>query len=306
MIPDSIDRAFLKHLVAAPAVLTSDAVQIRLTKKYSQVEKIATNDSEFTRVVLDNKKSIKGSHDSFMRDSLQVAVETESQIPLAPVPYSTLYWPQPHIEVPLVVKVLLDELTSQWDSLSLVVEEAAKRGLRVVCITGSRPQEGRSTVAKALAIRLACRGNTVSLLEGVPRQKFFKTVMHGSGGTLTSYQILTERSSDRTIKNEQLIRKLRTSCEIVIVDDSSWFSAIPVRLLALESHAMQCDAVILVRRADRERIEPHDLALHRLGLECLSEVITFVQRTVLQYAGSESICSAQSGSHPPAISQGVT
>ena len=314
MIPDSIDRAFLKHLVAAPAVLTSDAVQIRLTKKYSQVEKIAINDSEFTRVVLDNKKSIKGSHDSFMRDSLQVAVETESQIPLAPVPYSTLYWPQPQIEVPLVVKVLLDELTSQWDSLSLVVEEAAKRGLRVVCITGSRPQEGRSTVAKALAIRLACRGNTVSLLEGVPRQKFLqninedvpKTVMHGSGGTLTSYQILTERSSDRTIKNEQLIRKLRTSCEIVIVDDSSWFSAIPVRLLALESHAMQCDAVILVRRADRERIEPHDLALNRLGLECLSEVITFVQRTVLQYAGSESICSAQSGSHPPAISQGVT
>ena len=143
MIPDSIDRAFLKHLVAAPAVLVNDAIQVRSTKKYSQFEKSAINDNEFARVVLDNKKSIKGKHDSFMRDSLQVAVETESKIPPAPAPYSTLYWPQPQMEVPLVVRVLLDEQTSQWDSLSLVVEEAANRGLRVVCITGSRHQEGR-------------------------------------------------------------------------------------------------------------------------------------------------------------------
>lgn len=113
-----------------------------------------------------------------MRDSLQVAVETESKIPLAPAPYSTLYWPQPQIEVPLVVKVLLDELTSQWDSLSLVVEEAAKRGLRVVCITGSRPQEGRSTVAKAaLPFDWHAEATRYLCSKGFHGRNFYKIVM---------------------------------------------------------------------------------------------------------------------------------
>jgi len=145
-----------------------------------------------------------------------------------------------------VVARLLDAVPEQWRQVADCIEEAHARGCRVFAITGARPGEGRTTLARGLVHVLQDRGRSPLLSEMPP---------------------LRMPPGHEPVDREA----------IVIVDTGIWFPAGPLRRDRLARLAFGCDAAVIVRRAERESCTAQGSMLELLGLRVLGEVVTFVQ-----------------------------
>jgi len=152
----------------------------------------------------------------------------------------------PDDAAPLVER-LLAEAAPQWQAIADRVEAARGRGRRVIAIAGSERGEGRTTIVAALARVLRSRGRDVVMAE------------QGAAAAGPPH--------DK---------------RIVLVDAGVWFPPGPIRRARLLVASYGCEAVILVRRADRPAVAAIDAALEAIGIEPLGEVVTFAG------AGSET------------------
>jgi hypothetical protein len=143
-----------------------------------------------------------------------------------------------------ILRRLLLRAPSEWARLAERIEESLTGGRRVFAVVGSRPGEGRTTVAGGLVATLRQRGRSIERVRQQP-----------------------QRPVDLTAVDE--------AAEIVIVDACNWFPSGPVRRGQLARIALGCDAAIFVRRADRIRCAAHDQALAAVGLAVLGEALTF-------------------------------
>lgn len=139
-----------------------------------------------------------------------------------------------------LVERLLAEAAPQWQAIADRVEAARGRGRRVIAIAGSERGEGRTTIVAALARVLQSRGRDVVVAE--------------PGATAAG------PPHDK---------------RIVLVDAGVWFPPGPIRRARLLVASYGCEAVILVRRADRAAATAIDAALEAIGIELLGEVVTF-------------------------------
>ena len=146
-----------------------------------------------------------------------------------------------------LVERLLAEAAPQWQAIADRVEAARGRGRRVIAIAGSERGEGRTTIVAALARVLRSRGRDVVMAEP---------------GAAAAGPPHDKR--------------------IVLVDAGVWFPSGPIRRSRLLVASYGCEAVILVRRADRPAVAAIDAALEAIGIEPLGEVVTFAG------AGSET------------------
>lgn len=146
-----------------------------------------------------------------------------------------------------LVERLLAEAAPQWQAIADRVEAARGRGRRVIAVAGSERGEGRTTIVAALARVLRSRGRDVVVAEP---------------GAAAAGPPHDKR--------------------IVLVDAGVWFPPGPIRRARLLVASYGCEAVILVRRADRPAVAAIDAALEAIGIEPLGEVVTFAG------AGSET------------------
>jgi len=154
---------------------------------------------------------------------------------------------RPHCPLPEpIVARLLAAAPEQWREIVDCVEQAHASGSRVFAITGARPGEGRTTLARGLVHLLRERGRSVVLTELPPAQ-----------------MAVGDDPADRDA--------------IVIVDAGIWFPGGPLRRGPLARLAYGCDAAVIVRRADRESCAAHADMLSVVGLQVLGEVVTFAQ-----------------------------
>lgn len=131
-----------------------------------------------------------------------------------------------------------------WAAIASELEAANDAGCRVIAVVAVRRGEGCSTVAQGAVRALVARGRRAACVTKPPLQL-------ASGDT----------EADRA--------------DIVVVDAGHWFPPGPIRRHHVARQAFGCDAVILVRRADRPRCEAHAEALAAIGLCVLGEVETF-------------------------------
>jgi hypothetical protein len=131
-----------------------------------------------------------------------------------------------------------------WTPIADEVEAAAATGCRVIAVVAVRRGEGCSSVARGAVRALAARGHRAACVTRPPLQ-------------------LASRDAEVD------------AADIVIVDAGVWFPPGPIRRRHLACQAFGCDAVILVRRADRPPCEPQAEALVAIGLRVLGEVETF-------------------------------
>jgi hypothetical protein len=124
------------------------------------------------------------------------------------------------------------------------LEAAASVGCRVIAVVSVRRGKGCSTVAHGAVRALEARGRRAACVTQPPLQV---------------------AGRDPRVD----------AAEIVIVDGGSWFPPGPIRRQHVARQAFGCDAVILVRRADRPRCDAHAEALAAIGLRVLGEVETF-------------------------------
>lgn len=139
-----------------------------------------------------------------------------------------------------LVERLLAEAAPQWQAIADRVEAARGRGRRVIAVAGSERGEGRTTIVAALARVLRSRG---------------RDVVVAAPGAATAGPTHDKR--------------------IVLVDAGVWFPPGPIRRARLLVASYGCEAVILVRRADRTAAAAIDAALEAIGIEPLGEVVTF-------------------------------
>jgi hypothetical protein len=128
-----------------------------------------------------------------------------------------------------------------WAAIASELEAANDAGCRVIAVVAARRGEGCSTVAQGAVRALVARGRRAACVTKPPLQ-------------------LASGDSE---------------ADIIVVEAGSWFPPGPIRRHHLARQAFGCDAVILVRRADRPRCEAHADALAAIGLCVLGEVETF-------------------------------
>lgn len=160
-----------------------------------------------------------------------------ADIPQTPLPVA------PALATSPLVAALLEQARTQWTEVALAVEAARREGMRVVAVAGGEPGEGRSTLVECLAITLRRRGAQVveSDLCDLPT--------HVRGPT-----------HDK---------------RIVLVDAGIWFPLGPIRRDRLLVASLGCDAVLLVRRADRPAVPAREAAATAVGIHVIGEVLTF-------------------------------
>ena len=147
---------------------------------------------------------------------------------------------------PLLSK-LLESMPDQWIQIAEQIEAAQAAGCRVFAITAGQPGAGVTTVARGAFLTLQGRGRRVACVSKPPLQcRDLKA---------------REHHADRA--------------DIVIVDAGIWFPPGPIRQRQVAQLAFGCDAVILVRRADRAAVPAQGETLTACGLRVLGEVITF-------------------------------
>jgi hypothetical protein len=139
-----------------------------------------------------------------------------------------------------LIERLLAEAAPQWQAIADRVEAARGRGRQVIAVAGSERSEGRTTIVAALARVLRSRGRDVVVAEP------------GAGAAGPAH--------DK---------------RIVLVDAGVWFPPGPIRRARLLVASYGCEAVILVRRADRRAAAAIEAALEAIGIEPLGEVVTF-------------------------------
>jgi len=152
---------------------------------------------------------------------------------------------QPGAEATLIPR-LLAAAPEQWAGLADEIEAARLAGRRVIAVTGGERGEGRSTLVECVARVLRERGHEVEIRRG--------------DSLPSALDEATPAGHDR---------------RIVLVDAGSWFPAGPIRRQRLVVASVGCDAVILVRRADRDPAPMRAAALAALGIDVLGEVVTF-------------------------------
>lgn len=147
---------------------------------------------------------------------------------------------------PLLSK-LLESMPDQWIQIAEQIEAAQAVGCRVFAITAGQPGAGVTTVARGAFLTLQGRGRRVACVSKPPLQcRDLKA---------------REHHADRA--------------DIVIVDAGIWFPPGPIRQRQVAQLAFGCDAVILVRRANRPAVPAQGETLTACGLRVLGEVITF-------------------------------
>ena len=139
-----------------------------------------------------------------------------------------------------IVERLLAEAAPQWQAIADRVEAARSRGRRVIAVAGCERGEGRTTIVATLVRVLRSRG---------------RDVVVGEPGTAAAGPTHDKR--------------------IVLVDAGVWFPPGPIRRARLLVASYGCEAVILVRRADRRAAAAIEAALEAIGIEPLGEVVTF-------------------------------
>ena len=142
---------------------------------------------------------------------------------------------------PLVERLLV-EAAPQWQAIADRLEAARGRGRRVIAVAGCERGEGRTTIVAALVRVLQSRG---------------RDVIEGDAGNIATH---TGPTHDK---------------RIVLVDAGVWFPPGPIRRPRLLVASYGCEAVILVRRADRPAAPAIEAALAAIGIELLGEVVTF-------------------------------
>lgn len=155
-----------------------------------------------------------------------------------------------------LVAALLAQARPQWTEIALAVEAARREGMRVVAVAGGEPGEGRSTLVECLAITLRRRG--VQIVES----DLCDLPAHVRGPT-----------HDK---------------RIVLVDAGIWFPVGPIRRDRLLVASLGCDAVILVRRADRPAVPAREAAATAVGIHVIGEVLTFGMEAVDATGGGEA------------------
>ena len=148
----------------------------------------------------------------------------------------------PASEAAPLVERLLVEAAPQWQAIADRIEAARSRGRRVIAVAGCERGEGRTTIVAALVRVLQSRG---------------RDVIEGDAGNLATH---TGPTHDK---------------RIVLVDAGVWFPPGPIRRPRLLVASYGCEAVILVRRADRPAAPAIEAALAAIGIELLGEVVTF-------------------------------
>lgn len=135
-------------------------------------------------------------------------------------------------------------MPAAWAAIAGELEAAASVGCRVIAVVSVRRGEGCSTVAHGAVRALEARGRSTACVTKPPLQVAIR---------------------DREVD----------AAEIVVVDGGTWFPTGPIRRQHVARQAFGCDAVILVRRADRPPCDAHAEALAAIGLRVLGEVETF-------------------------------
>jgi len=175
----------------------------------------------------------------------------DDQLRLAAAPPTPVVTPDstPIDDDGTLVGRLLEVGGPQWHALAGEVEAARLAGHRVIAVAGSERREGRTTLVACLARVLRGRQRDVVVLESTAGL----ATDHGQpadGGRLHDKRI-------------------------VLVDAGVWFPPGPIRRNRLLIASLGCDAVILVRRADRVPVPAWAAALAAVGVTPLGEVLTF-------------------------------
>jgi len=145
------------------------------------------------------------------------------------------------VEAASVVGRLLASSAAEWQRLADHVEEACRRGSRVIAVAGGTRGEGRTTVVDGVVATLRARGRApVRVDEGAICQR-----------------VAPDRDS------------------VVLVDAGVWFPPGPIRAARVMALAQGCDAAILVRRAEEPSCPARADILAHIGVRCLGEVETF-------------------------------
>lgn len=176
---------------------------------------------------------------------------TEPDIPVVPASR------EPEASVPDesttdVLERLLAAAWGDWCAVADEVEQARRRGRRVIAITACDRGAGCTTLATGLVRVLTSRGHDARC------------------GTLdTSHPDAS--THDR---------------RIVVVDAGVWFPPGRIQRRKLLVASMGCDAAILVRREDRPAPPGWSVALAAIGVEPLGEVISFAARSAEMPGGA--------------------
>lgn len=194
------------------------------------------------RETIDRVRATVGPAVSDQTAALPAAVTTVAPPPGDPHPQAVAM----QFGDPLLSK-LLESLPDQWIQIAEQIEAAQAVGCRVFAITAGQPGAGVTTVARGAFLTLQGRGRRVACVSKPPLQcRDLKA---------------REHHADRA--------------DIVIVDAGIWFPPGPIRQRQVAQLAFGCDAVILVRRADRAAVPAQGETLTACGLRVLGEVITF-------------------------------
>lgn len=140
-----------------------------------------------------------------------------------------------------VLDRLLATAWGDWCAVADEIEQARRRGRRVIAITACDHGAGCTTLATGLVRVLTSRGHDARC------------------GTLET-SLPDASTHDR---------------RIVVVDAGIWFPPGRIQRRKLLVASMGCDAAILVRREDRPAPPGWSVALAAIGVEPLGEVISF-------------------------------
>jgi len=143
-----------------------------------------------------------------------------------------------------LVDRLLAAAPGQWENLADHVEAARGRGRRTIAIAAAARGAGCSTVTEGLARTLRGRGRDVTVC----------------GLAVAGHLAPTGAPHDD---------------RIILVDAGVWFPQGPIRRQRLACLSLGCDAVIVVRRADRAAAASWASAVSAIGVEPLGEVLSF-------------------------------
>lgn len=197
------------------------------------------------RETIDRVRATVGPAVSDQTAALPAAAATVAPPPVDPQAVAMQFGAM-QFGAPLLSK-LLESVPDQWIQIAEQIEAAQAVGCRVFAITAGQPGAGVTTVARGAFLTLQGRGRRVACVSKPPLQcRDLKA---------------REHHADRA--------------DIVIVDAGIWFPPGPIRQRQVAQLAFGCDAVILVRRADRAAVPAQGETLTACGLRVLGEVITF-------------------------------
>lgn len=144
-----------------------------------------------------------------------------------------------------VLERLLATAWGDWCAVADEVEQARRRGRRVIAITACERGAGCTTLAAGLVRVLSTRGHDARC---------------GS---------IDDTGPDVPTHDRR----------IVVIDAGVWFPPGRIQRRRLLLASVGCDAVILVRREDRPAPPGWSVALAAIGVEPLGEVISFAARS---------------------------